>query len=126
MKVLVAEDNKEGRYLLEKLLQAYGYEVTAVANGAEALEQALASPPDIIVSDIMMPKMDGFQLCHQCKQNEQLKKIPFVFYTATYTSDEDEKFALSLGANAFIPKPNEPDVLVQRLSEIFEKAKSHS
>jgi len=125
MKVLVAEDNEENRYLLEQMLQGYGHEVTAVANGAEALEQALASPPDMIVSDIMMPKMDGFQLCQECKQNEQLKQIPFIFYTAAYTSDEDEKFALSLGANAFILKPTEPDVLVQRLSEILEKAKSH-
>jgi len=46
--------------------------------------------------DIMMPKMDGYQLCQECKQNDKLKNIPFVFYTATYTSDEDEKFALSL------------------------------
>ena len=118
MKILIAEDNKESRYLLEKLLQGYGHEVTAVTNGAEALEQALAQPPDIIISDIMMPKMDGFQLCHECKQNDKLKDIPFVFYTATYTSIEDEKFALSLGARAYIRKPTEPEALVQRLSDL--------
>ena len=124
MNILVAEDNKESRYLLEKLLQGHGHEVTAVSNGAEALEQALAQPPDIIVSDIMMPEMDGFQLCHKCKQKEQLKNIPFIFYTATYTLDEDKKFALSLGADAFILKPAEPDILVRKLSEEFKKAKS--
>ena len=124
MKILVVEDNEDSRNLLVKVVRAYGHEVTAVANGAEALEQALVQPPDIIVSDILMPKMDGYQLCHECKQNEQLKNIPFVFYTATYTREEDEKFALSLGADAFILKPTEPDVLVQMLSEIVKKAQS--
>lgn len=124
MKILIVEDNKESRYLLEKLLQGCGHEITAATNGTEALEQALAQPPDMIVSDILMPKMDGFQLCHECKQNEQLKNIPFVFYTATYTLDEDKKFAMSLGVDAFILKPTEPDILIQMLSELFEKAKS--
>jgi len=124
MKILVVEDNEDSRNLLVKQLRAYGHEATAAANGAEALEQALVQPPDIIVSDILMPKMDGYQLCHGCKQNDKLKDIPFVFYTATYTLDEDKKFALSLGADAFILKPTEPDILVQTLSEVFEKAKS--
>lgn len=124
MRILVVEDNEDSRILLTKQLRAYGHEVTAAANGAEALEQALAQPPDIIVSDILMPKMDGYQLCRECKQNEQLKNIPFIFYTATYTREEDEKFALSLGGAAFVAKPTEPDVLVQMLSEIVEKAKA--
>ena len=123
MKILVVDDDQDIRYLLVKVFHAYGHETTAAANGVEALEQALTQPPDIILSDIMMPKMDGYQLCHECKQNEQLKNIPFVFYTAAYTSDEDERFALSLGAT-FIRKPAEPDVLVQKLCDVFEKAKS--
>ena len=124
MKVLVAEDNEDSRNLLVKVIRAYGHEAAAAANGVEALEQALKEPPDILVSDILMPKMDGFQLCHACKQNERLKNIPFVFYTATYTTEEDEKFALSLGANTFIRKPTEPDIFIQKLNEVFEKAKS--
>ncbi len=124
MKVLVAEDNEASRNLLVKMLHVYGHEVTATANGAEALEQALKEPPDILVSDILMPKMDGYQLCHEWRQNEKLRDIPFVFYTATYTSDEDEKFALSLGANTFIRKPTEPDAFIQILEEVFEKAKT--
>ncbi len=124
MKILIVEDDEGNRNLLIKQLRAYSHEVTAATNGAEALEQALAQPPDMIVSDILMPKMDGYQLCHECKQNEQLKNIPFVFYTATCTLDEDKKFALSLGVDAFILKPSEPDVFVQTLNEIFEKSKS--
>ncbi len=124
MKILVVEDSEDSRILLTKQLRAYGHEVTPTANGVEALEQALTQPPDIILSDILMPKMDGYQLCREWKQNEQLKNIPFAFYTATYTSDEDKKFALSLGADTFIVKPTEPDTLARILSEIFEKAKS--
>ncbi len=118
MKILIAEDNEESRNLLVKQLSALGHEVTATTNGAEALEQALAQPPDMIVSDIMMPKMDGFRLCHECKQNDKLKDIPFVFYTATYTSIEDEKFALSLGARGYIRKPTDPEALIQRLIDL--------
>ena len=124
MKVLVVEDNEDSRKLLVKQLRGYGHEVMAAINGAEALEQALAQPPDIIISDIMMPKMDGFQLCHECKQNEDLKNIAFVFYTAAYLSAEDEKFALKLGVDAFIRKPTDPDTLTQTLTTVFEKAKS--
>jgi len=124
MKILVVEDREDSRILLVKQIRAYGYEVMAAANGVEALEQALAEPPDIIVSDIMMPKMDGYQLCQECKQNDKLKDIPFVFYTATYIKEEDEKLGMSLGAITFIRKPTEPDDLVRMLSEIVEKAKS--
>ena len=124
MKILIVEDREDSRILLMKQIRAYGYEVMAAANGVEALEQALAEPPDIIVSDIMMPKMDGYQLCQECKQNDKLKDIPFVFYTATYIKEEDERLAMSLGAITFIRKPTEPDDLVRMLSEIVEKAKS--
>ena len=124
MKILVVEDNEDSRILLMKQLRAHGHEIAAAADGAEALQQALIQPPDIIISDIMMPNMDGYQLCRECKQNEQLKDIPFVFYTATYTLDEDKKFALSLGAATFLVKPAEPDVFVQKLSEIVEKVQS--
>ncbi len=118
MKILVVEDNEENRNLLAKQLRAYDHEVTAVANGVEALEQALAQPPDIIISDMMMPKMDGYKLCYECKCNERLKDIPFVFYTATYTSIEDEKFALKLGARAYIRKPTEFEAFFQKLRDL--------
>lgn len=121
MKVLIVEDNEDSRNLLMKQLRARNREVIASANGKEALECALQQPPDIIVSDIMMPVMDGFQLCRQCKQNDQLKSIPFVFYTATYLSPEDEQFAMSLGINAFIRKPADIDELVRILDNILEK-----
>jgi len=97
MKILIVDDNEEDRYMLEVLLRGQGYKVVSAADGVEALEKASQDGFDMIISDIMMPRMDGFQLCHKVKTNEKLKNIAFVFYTATYTDPKDEEFALSLG-----------------------------
>ncbi|MBA4395614.1 MAG: hypothetical protein C0407_18845, partial [Desulfobacca sp.] len=75
-------------------------------------------PVDLIVSDILMPRMDGFQLCREVKKNDQLKKIAFIFYTATYVDKKDEAFALSLGAEKFMVKPTEPEVFLKILEEV--------
>jgi PAS domain S-box-containing protein len=121
VRVLIVEDNEEGRYLLQALLQGSGYKVTVTANGAEALEVARADPPDMIISDIMMPIMDGFQLCREWKQDEGLRTIPFVFYTAAYTSPQDREFALSLGADRFIAKPTESRAFVEMLHQVIRE-----
>jgi len=74
----------------------------------------------MIVSDVLMPGMDGFQFCRVCKKDDRLMKIPFVFYTATYTSKEDEEFALNLGAEKFLTKPLEPNELLDVLKSVLE------
>jgi PAS domain S-box-containing protein len=122
IRVLIADDIAENRYMLETLLKGNGYEVTCVANGAEALELARKTPPDIIITDILMPVMDGFSLCKQWKADERLRQVPFVFYTATYTEPADEEFALSLGAERFIVKPQRPDQMIEMLHEILNDA----
>ncbi|MBN1828020.1 MAG: PAS domain S-box protein, partial [Deltaproteobacteria bacterium] len=104
---------------LKSLLEEAGLEATEAANGEDALEKAHAHPPDMIVSDILMPVMDGFALCRLCKSDEKLQHIPFVFFTATYTDQKEEKFALSLGADRFIIKPQEPEVLISILKEVW-------
>ncbi len=118
-KILIADDNVQNLYLLETVMKGCGYEVLSARNGAEALALALNSPPDIIVTDILMPEMDGFELCRRCKGHELLNQIPLVFYTATYTDLKDEQFALSLGADRFVIKPQQPEVLVQIVQEVL-------
>ncbi|MCK4696986.1 MAG: response regulator, partial [Dehalococcoidia bacterium] len=120
-RVLVVDDNEQNLYMLQVLLQGHGYKVESAGDGAEALEKARRDPPDMIVSDILMPVMDGFTLCREWRKDPQLQDIPFVFYTATYTGPKDEEFALSLGAERFIVKPVETDVFVGMVREVIEE-----
>lgn len=116
---LIVDDLKENLYMLESLLKAYHYKPVCANNGAEALGLALKEPPDIIIADILMPVMDGYSLCREWKKKETLKNIPFVFYTATYTHPKDEEFALSLGADKFIIKPQEPEDFMAMIEEVL-------
>ncbi|MBU0679844.1 MAG: response regulator [Proteobacteria bacterium] len=114
MKICIAEDNEDSRVLLEDVLKASGYEVESAENGRQALELIQKSPPDLIVSDILMPEMDGYALCRAIKADQRLAAIPFIFYTATYTDPKDEDFAMSLGASRFLIKPMEmPEFLAE-------------
>jgi PAS domain S-box-containing protein/putative nucleotidyltransferase with HDIG domain len=120
-KILIVDDDSQNLYLLETLLKAHGYAVTSAWNGAEAMALALKNPPDVIVTDVLMPEMDGFELCRRWKAAERLQQIPFIIYTATYTDLKDEQFALSLGADRFIIKPEQPEVLVHIIQEVLSK-----
>jgi PAS domain S-box-containing protein len=119
MTILVVDDHEQNRYQLQVLLGGNGYQVVTAANGVEALAEARQNPPDLIVSDILMPGMDGFSLCREWKKDERLKSIPFVFYTATYTDDRDRDFALGLGADRFLVKPVEPEVFLETIRGVL-------
>ena len=105
MKILVAENDENSRQLLETILLGEGFEVVSFENGLKAFAHLQTEVVDLIVSDILMPEMDGYGLCRAVKQNHFLQNVPFIFYTATYTSSQDEQFALSLGATKFLIKP---------------------
>ncbi len=123
MRVLIVDDNAVNLYLLESILKGNGFEVTRAGNGKEALDSARGSPPDLIISDILMPVMDGFELCRQWRSDDGLKGIPFIVYTATYTDPKDEQFALKLGADRFIIKPTKPDLLMKEVRAVLDEAR---
>ena len=123
-RILIVDDNDENLYLLRTLLRGHDYDVEEACHGAEALARARQTPPDLVISDILMPVMDGFALCREWKKDERLKAIPFIFYTATYTHDSDRDFALGLGAARFIVKPEEPDALMANIRDTLKRTKS--
>ncbi len=120
-RILAVDDNVQNRYMLEVLLKGQGHTVDTAVNGEEALDIARRNLPDLVLSDILMPGMDGFALCREWKSDEKLCRVPFVFYTATYTDPKDERFALSLGADGFLVKPTEPEELVGFLEGVLAK-----
>jgi diguanylate cyclase (GGDEF)-like protein/PAS domain S-box-containing protein len=121
-RALVVDDLEENLYMLRALLQGHGLEVITAHNGAEALSAARQQAPDIVISDLLMPVMDGYTLLRDWKSDPSLTHIPFIVYTATYTEPKDERLALDLGADAFMVKPAEPDVFMERLHEVLAKA----
>ncbi|TDU66456.1 PAS domain S-box-containing protein [Prosthecobacter fusiformis] len=120
--VLIVDDKEENLYYLQALLTGHGHQVTAACHGAEALVKARQQPPDVIISDLLMPVMDGYTLLRHWKADARLKKIPFIVYTATYTEVEDEELALNLGADAFILKPAEPEDFLEKLRGVQANA----
>ncbi len=116
---IVVDDKEQNRYFLQSLLSGHGFQVRTARHGAEALVMARQTVPDIIISDLLMPVMDGYTLLRQWKADPALNAAPFVVYTATYTEVEDEKLALDLGADAFVLKPSEPDAFMARIEEVL-------
>jgi len=117
--VLIVDDREVDRKLLKKLLDLNGYRVTAAGDGVEALAAARRDRPDAIVSDVLMPNMDGFVLCHAWMQDAELRAIPFIFYTAHLTSAQDEHVAMALGAVRYLVKPLEAGVFLQELRTVL-------
>jgi PAS domain S-box-containing protein len=123
-RVLVVDDKPESLYLLRTLLTGHGCDAVEARHGAEALVKARQQPPDLVISDLLMPVMDGYTLLRHWKADARLARIPFIVYTATYTDPQDEQLALDLGADAFIVKPTEPDAFMARLHEVLARAQA--
>ena len=121
MKILIVDDRQDAQYLLQALLTGHGHEVSLASNGQQGLDQARANSPDLIISDILMPVMDGFRLCREIRKDEVLRDTLFVFYTATYTQQSDADFAMTIGADDFIRKPADPDLFLKRIEAVIEK-----
>jgi len=124
MNILIVDDNEQNLYQLQILLGANGYQVASAVNGADALTLARQNPPDLIVSDILMPVLDGFALCREWKKDERMRGIPFIFYTATYTDERDREFALNLGAERFLVKPEDPEIFMQTVQEVIREVRN--
>lgn len=119
-KILVAEDERDIRELIGFTLRFAGFEVVLVSNGTEAIEQALSEQPDLILLDVRMPKITGYEVCRQLKENPATQSIPVVFLSAKGQEGEIEQ-GLALGAVEYIVKPFAPDELIDQVKDILAK-----
>ncbi|MFZ4437488.1 MAG: response regulator [Syntrophales bacterium] len=121
--ILIVEDFQRDRDFLENLLIKNDYKVVSAGDGIEALEKLRQSAAfDLIISDVLMPRMDGFQFCREAKMDEKFKDIPFVFYTAHYTEAKDEEMLRALGAALYLIKPVMLHTLLGGIRHVLEQS----
>jgi DNA-binding response OmpR family regulator len=118
IKILIVEDSSTQALQLQRILEKYNYQVSVATNGREALAYMNEHRPMMVISDVMMPDMDGYELCRQMKENENLDDIPIILLTRL--SDRENMIkGLGLGADNFITKPYREDVLISRVRFLF-------
>lgn len=117
-KILIAEDENDIRDLITFTLRFAGHDVTATSNGAEAYETAVQLVPDLVLLDVRMPKMTGYEACQKIKEEPALQHIPVVFLSAK-GQEAEVNTGLAAGATEYILKPFAPDHLTSRVSQIL-------
>ena len=115
--ILVVEDVPNILELVAVTLRFKGYEVVTASNGEEAIECIAEQRPALVVTDILMPKLDGFALMYKLRTNPETNSIPVIFLSATYVTPEDKAFALSLGAARFLEKPVDTEEFLLTIAE---------
>ena len=116
VRILIVEDQEDNRQILRDLLGSVGYEVVEAVNGEAALEIAAAQRPDVILMDIQMPLMDGYEATRRIKADPALNKIPIIVVTSYALSGDEEK-ARAAGCDGYITKPYSPRALLAKIQE---------
>src|ERR1700746_3874825 len=119
-KIIIVDDDRETREMLQMALELEGYEVSQAANGLRLISTLHVDRPDVILLDVMMSWIDGFELCRAIKKNPTFGDIPVIFISAR-KSVEDERAGLEAGAVDYFPKPLDMDRLIARIREILEQ-----
>jgi len=117
--ILIVEDEMMNRSMLELTLLQAGHNVACAADGATALAIVQQQPPDLIITDVLMPVMDGFELCRQCKADQALKQVPVILYSSDYVEQQEQQLGLELGACRYLVKPSPPQLLLAAVNEVL-------
>lgn len=120
--ILIVEDISYLLELLQVTLKFKGYTVVTARDGDEALQIMETDRPALIMTDVLMPRLDGFAFAHKIRSNPRTQDIPIIFVSATYISPEDKEFALSLGAVRFLEKPVEAEELLLTVAEVLNRS----
>ena len=122
MRILVVDDSSPHRRLLTALFGRAGHEVVTASDGVAALEALAQGPIDAVVSDVRMPKMDGFQLCRTIRQDARWQRLPFIFYSSIFIGDPAQNFGRDLGATAYLDaKDITPQQMAKELERLVER-----
>ncbi len=119
-KVLVVDDEEYIQHILSFSFGAEGYDVVTASDGEEGIDKARNQKPDVIVMDIMMPKMDGYEACKRLKSDPQTRNIPVILLTAK-GRDTDRKLGSEAGADDYVVKPFSPGRLIERVEGIMKR-----
>ncbi len=119
--VLIVEDDPDILNLLKTTLTFHGYRVLTAHNGYEGLEAIQKECPEVVIADIMMPKLDGFGLVNRLRINPATREVPVVVITATYVGPEDREFAQKIGATRFIQKPIDLEKFLETIRELLKQ-----
>ncbi|MDD5561622.1 MAG: response regulator [Candidatus Omnitrophica bacterium] len=119
-RILLVEDEADMTYALTLQLEAIDCEVLSASDGQAGLDMARKEKPDLIILDLMLPKMDGYKICRMLKFDERYKKIPIIMFTAR-VQDQDKKLGQEVGADAYITKPFDSKALLDKISALLKK-----
>lgn len=120
-RILVVDDETQLVEMLKMRLEAGGYQVLSALDGQEALDKARKEKPDLIILDLMLPKIDGYKVCRMLKFDEKYKSIPIILFTAR-AQQEDVKLGTEVGADAYITKPFDPPALLGKIKELLKES----
>jgi len=118
-RILLVEDEVSLSELMKIRLEANGYKVISAFDGQEALDLARKEKPDLIILDLMLPKIDGYKVCRLLKFDSKYEKIPIIMFTAR-AQESDKKLGEEVGADAYIVKPFEPEILLNKIREFLK------
>lgn len=116
----MVDDEADARSVVRSRLEAAGYECLEAQDGLEGLAKARQAEPDLVILDLMLPKMDGYKVCGLLKKDSRYAKIPIILFTAK-AQEEDRKLGAEVGADAYLTKPFEPQILLAKIQELVEK-----
>jgi len=119
-RILVVDDEEDLVKLVKKFLEYHRYEVITANDGQEGLEKAKTDKPDLIILDLMLPKISGYKVCGLLKKDTRYAKIPIILFTAK-AQEKDVKLGEEVGADAYITKPFEPEVLLSKIKELIKE-----
>lgn len=120
-KILIVDDEKDIVDAVSFRLEHAGYQVITAYEGLEGFEKARRDKPDLIILDLMLPKMDGYKICRMLKFDEKYKAIPIILFTAR-AEGSSSKTSEEVGADAYITKPFEPQALLAKIKELLKEA----